>query len=591
MSQLTWNLGLLYQSITDPQLQTDLETAQHRAQSLAAAYKGKLPSLSPNAAVVALDELHAVGILANRPVWFARLNFDLNTANPEGKALLDALRGKQAAIMNIITFAWLELSDLPDETFNTWSSATELKDYWYFLSEARKGKPFKRSELEEQILRQKNLTGVQAWVQLYGEICSNIKIPFTVDGEDKLLTLDQVRALRTRADRNLRRDATTALFAAFEEREHILTYIYNTVYQDYKFEYLELRGYPHLLEPTVIDDGIERQDVEMLFNATAQNVGVIQEFFTLKAKLLGLTDFQSFDVLAPLESSEETFDFEAGKKLSLEAFGRLDTEMLELATGFFDGRIDAHPRVGKRGGAYCWGSNPFDPAFLLLNHNDRIDDVFTMAHELGHGVHHELSRVQKPVNAGHTTSLAETASIFAEMLLADVLLETATAPQKREILAGLLEKAASTLFRQVQITRWEILAHEERAKGVVSSARFSELWLQTFRDTYGDVVAPTTGDAWAWASIPHVINYRFYCYSYAFGMLLVLSLYQQYKLEGASVFAPKYKRFLASGNRASPQVLLAEMGIDTRNPAFWDSGFAVIKSWLEQFKSLTPTNG
>jgi oligoendopeptidase F len=282
-----------------------------------------------------------------------------------------------------------------------------------------------------------------------------------------------------------------------------------------------------------------------------------------------------------------TFDIEHGRTLVLQAFAGFDKELQDLAADFFNGRIDTHSRVGKRGGAYCWGSNPYDPAFILLNHNDRLDDVFTLAHELGHGVHHELSRQQKPVSSGHTTSLAETASTFAEMLLADVLLEKADPKQKREILSGLLEKAAGTLYRQVQITQWEIAAHSERAKGVVSSARYGELWLEKFKDFFGDAVQPVDGDVWAWASIPHVLNYRFYCYSYAFGMLLVLALYQQYKREGAASFAPKYKRLLASGSRAKPAELLAEMGINTRDPAFWDGGFALVRGWLEEFKRLS----
>jgi oligoendopeptidase F len=584
--QNTWNLGLLYQSHTDPKLKTDLDTAQTRAEALSAQHKGKVSSLSPEAAFAMLEELFDIAVLANRPVWYSRLAFDQNTASLESKALLDAQKTIQAKIINTYNFAFLELSALPDTVYAIWSKAEVLREYWYLLEKSRQYQPYQRSDLEEQILRHKNLTGVQAWVQLYGEISSNIKIPMTLDGEDKLLTVDQTRALRTRAERDIRRKATKALFAAFEEREHVLTYIFNTVYQDYKYETLELRSYPHLLEPTVLADGIEREDVEMLFAATASNVDILQDYCREKAKMLGIADFSSFDVLAPLEAGEEKYDIEQGKTLVLEAFGRFDDELHNLAADFFDGRIDTFPKVGKRGGAYCWGTNPNDPAFILLNHNDRLDDVFTLAHELGHGVHHELSRVQKPVNSGHTTSLAETASTFAEMLLADVLLGNANPKQKREILSGLLEKAAGTLFRQVQITQWEIAAHNERAKGMVSSQRFGELWLEKYKDFFGDAVQPTSGDAWAWASIPHVLNYRFYCYSYAFGMLLVLALYQQYKREGAATFAPKYKRLLASGDRAKPAELLAEMGINTKDPEFWQSGFAVVRGWLEEFKKF-----
>jgi oligoendopeptidase F len=585
--QNTWNLGLLYQSHTDPKLHADQNTAKARAEAFAVAYKGRVASLTPEAAYTMLEELFAIGILANRPVWYSRLAFDQNTASLESKALLDQLKTSQAKIINTYNFAYLELSALPEVVYAIWSQAEVLREYWYQLEQRRQYQPYQRSDLEEQILRQKNLTGVQAWVQLYGEISSNIKIKFVLDGEEKLLTVDQTRALRTRSERHIRRDATTALFAAFEEREHVLTYIFNTVYQDYKAETLELRGYPHLLTSTVLGDGIERQDVEMLFAATASNVDILQDYCREKAKILGIEDFSSFDILAPIEAGNEKFDIEQGRTLVLEAFGRFDPELQSLAADFFLGRIDTFPRVGKRGGAYCWGTNPNDHAFILLNHNDRLDDVFTLAHELGHGVHHELSRVQKPVNSGHTTSLAETASTFAEMLLADVLLEQASPSQKREILSGLLEKAAGTLYRQVQITQWELAAHNERAKGVVSSQRYGELWLEKFKDFYGDAVQPVAGDVWAWSSIPHVLNYRFYCYSYAFGMLLVLALYQQYKREGAATFAPKYKRLLSSGNRAKPAELLAEIGINTRDPAFWESGFAVVRGWLEEFKRLS----
>jgi oligoendopeptidase F len=316
----------------------------------------------------------------------------------------------------------------------------------------------------------------------------------------------------------------------------------------------------------------------------------VREFFEFKARALGIEEFKSFDFLAPLQGSPQKHPFGMSKELVLEAFGRFDPELRDIAERFFEGRIDAYPRAGKYGGAYCWSINPDDPAFILLNHNDRLDDVFTLAHELGHGVHAELMRSQPPVNYGHSTPLAETASVFAEMLLADFLLERADASTKRELLCQLLEKAASTLYRQVQITRWEILAHEERAKGVVSSQRYGELWLEIYRDTFGDAMQSIPEDCWGWIGIPHVIRHRFYCYSYAFGMLLVLALFKRYKLEGSS-FVPKFKALLASGRSATPQELLARLDIDTRDPTFWQGGFDVIKGWLEELKAGEKVKG
>ena len=235
---------------------------------------------------------------------------------------------------------------------------------------------------------------------------------------------------------------------------------------------------------------------------------------------------------------------------------------------------------------FCSSFDPRESAFILLNFNSRLDDVFTLAHELGHGLHAELSRSQRPANFGHSTPLAETASIFCEMLLADHLLKGADDATRRNILQDLLEKASTTLFRQVQITQWELAAHAERAKGMVSSERYGQLWLETYAQTYGDAVQPTPADCWGWIVIPHVVSYRFYCYSYAYGMLIVLSLFNLYKRQGAADFAPKYLEFLSSGESATPQELMQRLGVDLSDTTFWNGGFAVIEGWLEQFRAL-----
>jgi oligoendopeptidase F len=585
MSDIRWDLTLLYSGYDDPRIDEHLQTALEAAKRLNEHFKGRVAQLQASEALELTRQLEDVRYQAWRPSWYARLAFSAQTTDAGAKALLDRVRLEGTRIDEYLTFATLELAALPDDVLRTWLNFEPLVEYRHSLEAARRWKPHQLSEAEERLSSKKNLTGSSAWSQLYAEISSSIRIPFEVDGETRELTVDQVRALRSRPERDLRERAVHALHNAFAQREHVLTYIFNTLYQDWSLE-METRQYPHVIQPTAMRDEIPRSSIEGLFEATRQHHHLLQRFFELKAKALGITDFGSFDMLAPLQTQTTPYPYQDAQNLVLEAFAKFHPRAAEITQGFFEqNRVDVNPRPGKRGGAFCSSFDPRDPAFLLLNHNDRLDDVFTLAHELGHGIHAELSRVQKPSNFGHSTPLAETASIFCEMLLADHLLEHADAVTKRDILQDLLEKAATTLYRQVQITRWELLAHAERAKGVVSSERYGDLWLETFAQTYGESVKPTSSDRWGWIVIPHVVSYRFYCYSYAYGMLIVLALYDLYKQQGSS-FAPKYLEFLSSGDSATPQDLLSRLGVDLNDADFWNGGFRVIQGWLEQFEAL-----
>lgn len=583
---IRWDLTQLYSGPTDPRIQTDHDTASSLADQLDARFRGRIASLEAQDLLGLLQSVEDVRYQTFRPVWYARLAFDTNTADESAKALLDKVRLESTRISEKITFAELELASVPDSAIAAWLEFEPLREYRHRLEAARRFKSHLLTEGEERLSAKKNLSGRNAWTQLYTEITSGIRISIEVDGVQRELSVDEVRALRTRPERHLRQAATAAMYAAFESREHVLTYVFNTLYQDWMLE-VETRAYPHVLEPTALEDEIPRVSIEGLFAATQANAPVLQEFFKIKAKALGIKDFMSYDVLAPLTGESKPYPYADAQALVLEAFASFDPRMVEITKAFFDGRrVDVPPRPGKRGGAYCSSFDPREPAFLLLNHNDRLDDVFTLAHELGHGIHAELSRVQRPSNFGHSTPLAETASIFCEMLLADHLLTGADDDTRRNILQDLLEKASTTLFRQVQITQWELAAHAERARGMVSSERYGQLWLETYKLTYGDAVQPTPADRWGWIVIPHVVNYRFYCYSYAYGMLIVLALYNLYKQQGALEFAPKYLEFLSSGDSATPQELMQRLGVDLSDTAFWNGGFAVIQDWLEQFRML-----
>jgi oligoendopeptidase F len=581
-----WDLTGIYQDINDPQLELDSSAARAAVMTFVEKHKTRISSLSPAQGFEMLEQYFDLVIQSYKPTWYAGLCFAANTEDLAVKSLLDRVRLSANDTNNLLVFVRLELIQLPEDVFKTWSESATLAEYRHFLSTIRVFTPHTLSESEEQLMTSKSLTGRNAWGQLYMEITSKIKVELEVDGVLGTYQLSELRQFSSHPNRSLRQAAKQAQNEALEVQEHVLTFIFNTVYQDWKLD-IGLRHHSDVMEPNALSNELSLASIEALMASAEKNAGILQEFFQVKAKVLGITDFSSFDMYAPLEASETKYTYEDAQGLILKAFARFSPTLEALAKAFFnENRIDLNPRDGKRGGAFCSSFTPTHNAYILTNFTGKLDDVFTLAHELGHGVHAELSRGLKMVNYGHSLPLAETASVFCEMILMDYLLEVAPASERRALIAKLLEDVASTCYRQIQITRWEQLAHQERANGVVSSARYSELWTDTVKRFYGDSVTQTEGDRWGWIGIPHVISYRFYCYAYAFGMLMVFALYRQYKLEGES-FVPKYIKFLSSGQRANPEELVSGMGVNLSDPNFWQNGFDYVAGLLEEFKQLS----
>ncbi len=585
-TDVQWDLSGIYQGINDPQLELDSSEARAAATAFAEKYKTKISSLSVEQAYEMLEHYFDLVVQSYKPTWYAGLCFAAKTDDMAIKTLLDRCRLAANETNNLLVFVRLELIQLPESIFRAWSESSILAEYKHFLSTIRVFTPHTLSEAEEQLMTSKALTGRNAWGQLYTEITSKIKVELEVDGVLGTYQLSELRQFSSHPNRALRQAAKQAQNEALEVQEHVLTFIFNTVYQDWKLD-IGLRHHNNVMEPNALSNELSLTSIEALMASAEKNAGILQEFFQVKAKVLGIEDFSSFDMYAPLEASETKYTYEQAQDLILKAFAQFSPTLEALALAFFkENRIDLNPRDGKRGGAFCSSFTPTHNAYILTNFTGKLDDVFTLAHELGHGVHAELSRSLKMVNYGHSLPLAETASVFCEMILMDYLLEVAPASERRALVAKLLEDVASTCYRQIQITRWEQLAHQERANGVVSSARYSELWIDTIKRFYGDSVIQTSGDRWGWIGIPHVISYRFYCYAYAFGMLMVFALYRQYKLEGES-FVPKYIKFLSSGESANPEELVAGMGVNFSDPNFWQNGFDYVAGLLEEFKQLS----
>ena len=398
------------------------------------------------------------------------------------------------------------------------------------------------------------------------------------------MTIDEARALRSSADRALRERASRAIHEAHAERSHVLGFVFNTVLQDHKIE-LDLRNYPTPIAPTLLDDELSAEVVESLMATTEANYALAQRYYRLKARALGLGDFGTHDLLAPLPGKERKIPWEEGKRLVVDGFRSFSPLFAEIAERHFARRwIDVLPRPGKRGGAFCAAAVPELHPFVLTNYNERVDDVATVAHELGHAIHFTLAGKQSLLNYGPTTPMAETASVFGEIVLARRLLDAEQDPvARRALLATRIEDILATVFRQVMYTRWEQAAHARRAEGVATAEDYGALWRREVGRLYGDAVALSDLDHWGWIGIPHFIHSRFYCYSYAFGQLLVLALYRRYTEEG-DAFVPRYLDLLAGGGSGTPEELLARVGIDVHAPGFWQQGLDTLADLVSDFE-------
>lgn len=582
---LTWDLSDLYASPTDPQFTQDLETAKTQAKAFRERYMGKMALLSPAELEAALRTYEAILERAYKPLTFANLAFATDTQNDPIKRAQDLARQALTEVHNTLLFTQIELKAMPEEAFAKFREAPELAELHHWLARLRAHAPHTLSEPEERVFNLKNLTGRSAWSQFYTEYTSRLRFRVTVDGEPKELNDPQTRALLRHPDPAVRREAHAALYGGYAEEAPTLAHVFNTMFQDRLID-LELRGYTHPLGQTALDDELTPQEIEGLLAVTEAHYPLVERYHRLKARRLGFERLPSADRLAPW-GLEPRVSYEEAKGMTLEALGRFSPKLRQIAQEFFDRRwIDVLPKPGKRGGAFCSGGLPSTHPYLLLNHTDDLDSAHTLAHEMGHGLHYRLMRHQRLLNFGATTPLAETASVFAEILLDDLILKRLRSEEERAaLLANRLEDAVNTAFRQVMYTRWELQAQQSRKEGVQPAEFYNELWRQENQKLYGQSMEFTDRDWAAWSAIPHFVHYRFYCYSYAYGYLLVLALYNRYREEGPS-FVPKYLEILAAGESDTPHNILAKAGINPADPGFWEGSFKVIEGWLGELEAL-----
>jgi oligoendopeptidase F len=587
---VAWNLADLYQGVDDAALDRDLTAALERARAFESAYRGRIDvSGGPGAdlLVAAVVELESIFEQMDKPSVFAALVHAAKTDDPRHGALLSKTREQRTVINKHLIFFDLEWVRVPEAPVRTLLARPELTRYRHFLEQKRAWRPHFLSEPEEKILEEKNITGRAAFIRLFDETLAGIKFPFEHGGKVAHLPLQMLNAKLYDPDRSARRAAAEGLTKGLTENAHLLTYIFNTLVLDHKGDY-ELRKFSDPMGPRHLANEISASVVDALMTAAERHHGTVQRYYALKARLLKVDQLYDFDRYAPLFDDMPECNWPTARRIVEESYQAFSPRAGAIVSEFFDKHwIDAELRPGKRSGAFSSSAVPSVHPYILVNFTDKLRDVMTLAHELGHGLHQYLSRGVGYLQCDTPLTTAEMASVFGEMLTFQRLQQIYPEPRTRlAMLCGKIEDAFATVFRQVVLTRFEQELHKaRRQQGELTTEQANALWLAANQPMHGEVVRLSEGYAWWWLYIGHFIHVPFYCYAYAFGELLVLALVQKFKQDGPA-FVPRYLELLARGGSDAPHELLAKLGVDVTDPGFWELGLQLLGDMVEEAENL-----
>jgi oligoendopeptidase F len=583
---VVWDLSIFYSGADDPAIERDMEALNTQVEAFAATYKGRVAQLDAEEMMDALRELEAIYDRQGRITSFAGLLYSTDTTNPQYGALQQKVTEYSAQIGQKLVFYELEWNQADDDTARKLIEDPTLAYYRHFLEAERRYKPYQLSEIEEQLLLEKSVTGRSAWVRFFTQLTSAMRLDY--DGQK--LTMTQVLTRLYDADREARRKAAEAITAGLREESMELTYIFNVLAAD-KASEDKRRGYPTWVSARNLANKAPDAVVEALIQAVTSNYELVARHYRLKRALLGLDELTEYDRYAPLPAKENDafYTWDAARDTVLKAFSAFSPRFADISRRFFDENwIHAPVLPNKRGGAFCSYTIPSAHPYVLLNYEGKARDVMTLAHELGHGIHAYLAGQAHGV-FGIATPLttAEMASTFGEMLVFTDLMNQEPDPAARlAMLTRKLEDTFATIFRQVSMNRFEDGLHTARRnEGELPAERINQIWLETQRAMFGDSVNLSDNYAIWWSYVPHFLQTPGYVYAYAFGELLVLALFNLYQARGAT-FVPQFIEVLTAGDSDWPEKILAQVGVDLTDLNFWNQGLAAVRSLIEQEEAL-----
>jgi oligoendopeptidase F len=580
-----WSLNDLFPAHDSKEMKSALKTVENQVAEFEKLREKLVPEISEKTFLDFLQRYEKMTRLAVRIGQYAGLWFSEDSQNQQAQTFQATVDQLSAELQNRTMFFslwWKELDDKNAERLLKTSGEFE-----YFLQQIRNFKPYTLSEAEEKIVNIKNVTGMNALTNLYSSITDRYVFNVEVDGETKGMTRGELMKNVYSPDGDLRARAYQELYRVYGNDGPILGQMYQTMARDYYNENIDTRKFSSPISVRNLSNDIPDEVVETLLDVAQENARVFQRFFKFKAKLLGVDKLRRYDIYAPVAKSTKEYDYNTAVNLTLDAFNEFDPKLAQLSRKVFaEKHVDSEVRPGKRGGAFCSSGDPALSPYVLLSYNNGARDVQTLAHEFGHAIHAMLASHHNVFNFHSTLPLAETASTFGEMLLVDRMLAEESDPEvRRDILFSQVDDAYATIMRQIFFALFERDAHG-MVQGGAAVDDLSAAYMKNLSTQFGDSLSVADEFKWEWVSIPHIYFYPFYVYSYAFGQLLVFSLYQQYKSEGDS-FKPRYLELLSSGGSKSPEDILKKAGVNMRDAAFWQGGFDVVSNMVSELEKLS----
>jgi oligoendopeptidase F len=584
-----WRLQDLYEGMDSSAFAADLQRAEHEAKLFAEAYRGKIAHLSsqPEAGetlAVTVKAYESLQDLVGRIMAYASLLYASDTSNPAIAKFYGDAQERVTALAGDLLFFELELNRVDDSKLDAAMAAAALAYYRPWLEDIRKEKPHQLADELERLFLDKSVSAAAAWNRLFDDTMASLRFDFK--GES--LTLEPLLGKLMDPDATIRETAANALAATLGANLRLFALITNTLAKD-KETSDRWRKFADVADSRHLANRVEPEVVEALVTAVTDGYPrLTHRYYALKARWFGKTQLNHWDRNAPLPNAPpRIYKWETARDMVLGAYSEFSPRMGDIARRFFDeGWIDAPVRPGKAPGAFAHPTTPSSHPYILVNFLGKPRDVTTLAHELGHGVHQVLAGVNGPLMAPTPLTLAETASVFGEMLTFRSMLTTNTdLTERKAMLASKVEDMLNTVARQIAFYKFERLIHIERRNGELTTEQISQFWMTTQSESLGPAIALRPGYETYWAYIGHFIHSPFYVYAYAFGDCLVNSLYGVYE-RSSEGFAERYLSMLAAGGSKSYSELLAPFGLDAKDPGFWAIGLSVIERMIDELETM-----
>jgi oligoendopeptidase F len=578
-----WNLEELYRGTHDKGIEKDLKTAYEKALAFVASYKGRLhrKPLKTEFLLSALCDYESIHEIAMKPTLFAFLYHSSDTADHGGIALLKKVEEKWSEISQMLTFFELQLMALPKGLLMELADHPDLSPYRHFLLHQVEWKGFALSETAEKVIKRKNLSGRRAFESLYDEIMGSLSFSLEMDGEYRDIDAGRAIALLQSNKPVTREKAFHGFLEALQRHGTVFKSILNALILDFHLENEE-RGHPTPMHRTYLLNEIDGSLVEGMMEAVESHYPMVQRYFQLKAKLLGVKVITYTDIFAPLMKKPTSIDFRKAEELLMGAMENLHPLFSSIASEFFEkNRVNWKMRKGKEKGSFCKCLAPSQKPYISLAYGGTFRDVMELAHEIGHGIHYVLSSKQSYLNFRMVPIVAETVAIFFEIVQCHYLMKREDFNMHGQaILACAIERMISTVYRQNVLARFEKALYDLRKDHPVNEEEICQLWWDENKKLYGASVEIVPAYRWGWAYIPHLVHLPFYCWSYIFGNLVSIILFENF-VEQGDRFMKRIIRLFSSGSSAAPLEMLNEIGFDHRDDSLWDRSFQYMAGLID----------